>query len=643
MPYKFLFLHVCCLPWVRVARLWISLFYNGYRVVKTYFRVLHFLRPFAGLFALAVLFNAIFSVLSTVTITLIYPIIEMLFAAQAGKEVMPAASAIDAAGVSSWKDTFFGFIREQIVLPDQHETLLRLSVLIIGVFVLKNIVKYISANINVRLEEGVVKSIRDQLFDKMVSLSMDYYTRNKTGGLISLITNDVGIVNGSITPTFMTLIRQPMEIALYLMILITLSPYLTLIAFSTSIVSLVLIQVATRYLRRYASRMQNAMADYTAVLQETISGIRVIKAFNAEQSAVQRFIDQTRFYVLSAFKYQRIIALVPGINEVFAIGALAAVLFVGGQEVFAGRMDGSELMLFLFSLFAIMSPISSLVGIPSQIQRGIVAAERVFAVLDMQPSVQPGAELSGGFHRALDVRDLAFAYQEKDVLRNVSFHLPKGKKVALVGQSGSGKSTMVDLVVRFYDPQKGGIYLDGKDIRALTVESYRNLFGIVSQEPTLFNDTVSNNIRTGFEQATQQDIENAARIANAHEFIAQLPQGYDTMLGDRGVLLSGGQRQRIAIARALLRNPDILIFDEATSALDSESEKLVQSAITRVLENRTAIIIAHRLSTIIDADEILVFRDGEIVERGNHAELVQLNGVYKKLYDIQYGMGEVAA
>lgn len=610
--------------------------------MKTYLRVLGFLRPFAGLFILAVVFNALFSVLSTVTITLIYPIIEMLFAAESGT---PQAAAIPVAvgGMESWKDAFFGFVRTLVISPDHYTTLLNLSLLIVVVFTLKNIVKYISANINVRLEEGVVKSMRDQLFSKMVSLSMDYFTRNKTGGLISLITNDVGIVNGSVTPTFMTLIRQPMEIVLYLLILISLSPYLTLIAFSTSILSLILIQLATKYLRRYASRMQNAMADYTAVLQETISGIRVVKAFNAERSAVQRFIDQTRFYVHSSFKHQRIIAMVPGISEIFAIGALAAVLFVGGQEVFAGRMEGSELMLFLFALFAIMAPISSLVGIPSQIQRGIVAAERIFVVLDMEPSVQSGTEQAQVLQEAVDVRNLTFAYQEKPVLRNVSFRLPKGKKIALVGQSGSGKSTMVDLVVRFYDPQQGGIYLDGKDIRSLTLESYRDLFGIVSQEPTLFNDTVSNNISSGFAGASQADVEQAAKIANAHEFISALPEGYDTLLGDRGVLLSGGQRQRIAIARALLRNPEILVFDEATSALDSESEKLVQAAITRVLENRTAIIIAHRLSTIIDCDEILVFHDGVIAEQGTHLELIKKDGVYKKLYDIQFGAAEILA
>lgn len=607
--------------------------------MNTYFRVLSFLRPFAGLFILAVLFNALFSVLGTLTITLIYPIIEMLFTPDAASHSMPGG----AAGLEGLKEVFFSAVRNLVMDADRFTTLRNLSVMVISVFVLKNIVKYISANINVRLEEGVVKSMRDKLFDKMVSLSMDYFTRNKTGSLISLITNDVGIVNGSITPTFMTLIRQPVEIALYLLLLISLSPYLTLIAFSTSILSLVIIQVATRYLRRYASRMQNAMADYTAVLQETISGIRVVKAFNAERSAVARFTQQTRAFVQASFKHQRIIAMVPGISEIFAIGALAAVLYFGGLEVFAGNMKGSELMLFLFSLFAIMSPISSLTGIPPQIQRGLVAAERIFAVLDMQPSVVSGAERAQMLRTSIDIQDVSFAYSDKLVLRNVSFSLKRGKKIALVGQSGSGKSTMVDLVVRFYDPKSGVIKIDGKDIRTLNTESYRDLFGIVSQEPILFNDTVADNIRSGNTSAPMEEVVRAAQIANADEFIRQLPDGYNTYLGDRGVLLSGGQRQRIAIARALFRNPDILIFDEATSALDSESEKLVQAAITQVLQNRTAIIIAHRLSTIIDADEILVFRDGEIVERGNHAELLKQAGVYKKLYEIQFGAGEIPA
>jgi subfamily B ATP-binding cassette protein MsbA len=283
-----------------------------------------------------------------------------------------------------------------------------------------------------------------------------------------------------------------------------------------------------------------------------------------------------------------------------------------------------------------MAPIASVVNTAAGLQRGVVASERVFAVLDEEPLVKSGETVLKEFNDAIEVRNVTFAYGEKPVLKDASFTVEKSKKVALVGASGSGKSTMLDLLIRFYDPHSGGIYADGTNIRELTVESYRSLFGIVSQEATLFNDTVANNIRFGKPEISIEEIIKAAKIANAHEFISAMQLGYDTPIGDRGVLLSGGQRQRLAIARALARNPQILIFDEATSALDSESEKIVQSAIDEVLKSSTAIIVAHRLSTIINSDKILVFDQGEIVERGTHHELLLKDGVYRRLYDIQF-------
>jgi subfamily B ATP-binding cassette protein MsbA len=294
-------------------------------------------------------------------------------------------------------------------------------------------------------------------------------------------------------------------------------------------------------------------------------------------------------------------------------------------------------MTFLFMLFSIMSPISSLNSLYARIQRGIVGSERVFAVMDTAPTVQEGTEQAPNLQNSIEINDLSFRYtDEVQILDNVSFSIPKSKTIALVGNSGSGKSTLADLLIRFYDPEHGGILLDGKDVRDFTFHSYRRLFGIVSQEATLFNDTITNNIRIGNADATDEEVQQAAKIANAHEFIAPMPQGYNTLIGDRGVLLSGGQRQRLAIARALVGKPEILIFDEATSSLDSESEKIVQNAIIEVLKNRTAIIIAHRLSTIVHADNIIVMDKGRIAEEGTHTELLQKNGIYKKLYEIQY-------
>ncbi|MBL7975810.1 MAG: ABC transporter ATP-binding protein, partial [Candidatus Kapabacteria bacterium] len=391
-----------------------------------------------------------------------------------------------------------------------------------------------------------------------------------------------------------------------------------------------------------ASRMSDANAGFMTTLQEGISGIRIIKAFNGEGIIGKRFRQHSVDYLRNSVKMTRVNDLVPSISEIFVIAALCVVLYVGGDMVFAvpQQMKGAELMTFLFALFAIMSPVNAITSVPSNIQRGLVAAEKVYAVIDQEPTIIDGTQTITSFKENVTFNNVTFAYNTDDVVKNVTLSIPYGKKVALVGASGSGKSTLVDLLIRFYDPKSGTITMDGLDIKNLTLESYRSRFGIVSQEAILFNDTIANNIAFGAKEINQSDIENAARIAYADEFIKHLPDGYNTYIGDRGVMLSGGQRQRIAIARAIAQNPDILIFDEATSALDSESEKIVQNAINNVLENRTAVIVAHRLSTIINADLIVVFDRGVIAEQGTHKELIDMNGIYKRLYTIQYSQHE---
>ncbi len=622
--------------------------------MKTFWRVCGFVGPFKGLLLVAIAVNGFYSLTTSGSIALINLVMRVFEleadnTAEAGgnQDSAPAASLLPGlpanpagaaadSGLHHLVDDFYDYMFAIVRSDDPYIVLLKLSLLILAVFFAKNLFKYLAALINVRLEEGIIKSIRDQVFGKLSRLSMSYFTNSKTGTLISLVTNDISQVNRSLTPTIMSLTREPIEIIFLLLLLLGHSVKLTLIAFSTSVISLLLIQIATKYLRRYAARMQNAMADFTTVLQETVSGIKIIKAFGLEESAVKRFFTQTRRYVDSAIKHRKVIALVPGVNEMFAIAALCAVLYVGGGEVFSGAMKSRDLITFLFLLFAIMSPITRIVQLPTRIQRGLVAAERVFAALDTEPAVKSGPARVSGMKRGIEVRGLSFAYQEQEVLRDINFSLTRHKKIAFVGPSGGGKSTMADLLIRFYDPQRGALLLDDRDIRDYDLDSYRRLFGVVSQEPVLFNDSVANNIRYGRPAASQDEVQRAAEIANAHSFIVGMSEGYETTIGDRGVLLSGGQKQRIAIARALLRDPEVLIFDEATSALDSESEKLVQEAMNRVLKNRTAVIIAHRLSTIIDADEILVFSAGRIAERGRHDELISLGGIYKNLCDIQF-------
>ncbi len=575
-----------------------------------------------------------FSVLSTVTIIVIQPVLEALFNPESmNSHPLLSNNESISATIKQW---FFTTVLD-IVQSDSHSTtLLHLGLLILFLFILKNLTKYLGNNVNVRLGEGISKSIRDQLFRKMMSLSMDYFNRSKVGDNISFITNSVATMNGAVSPIFLTVFRQPIEIALFLAVLFSYSPFLTMIAFSTSIGSLLIIKLSTKAIKMYASRMLFSMHALTSLIQEMISGIRLVKTTASEDKATHQFEQETQRYVKASVKNQKLVDLVPVLNEILAISALCAVLYVGGNQVYDKELKPQELMTFLFALFSIMSPIAQLTNTPAVIQKGIVAAESVFDIIDQQPTVKNGNNSIHTFTSSIAVDNLHFSYDgNHEVLHNIHLNIDKGKTIALVGQSGSGKSTMSDLIVRLYDPNKGSICIDGINIKEFSLEEYRQLFGIVSQDSFLFNDTIAENICFGKNIISEDEMIYAAKMANAHDFIISLPMGYQTKIGDRGVLLSGGQKQRLAIARALVRKPQILIFDEATSALDAESEHLVQEAIHNLLHGRTALIIAHRLSTIIDADCIYVFDNGSIAESGTHKELIEKGGIYFRLCSLQ--------
>jgi len=600
-----------------------------------YLKTIAFIKPFKLLLVYSVILNLLFSLFNTLSVALIKPVFQIIFNTESSETVVNTKNLTY---LEQLKNQFFDFLLSLIIVDDIYWTLFRFGLIILSVFFLKNFFKYWNAVVMSKFEEGVIKSIRDKIFAKLTSLSIDFFNRSKQGSLISIIANDVQAVNSTMISSFSIILREGSQVVFFLLFLLSISPELTLIAFSSSIFSLGIVRAAKKYLRKYATRMQKALADYTGTLTEIISGIRVVKAYNAENFANERFKKDSERYVKSAVKHKMIVTIIPAINEIFAIFALTVVLVVGAMKINQKVMSPDDLMLFLFTLFSIMAPLASVINQIVQFPRGFVSAERIFEVLDTEPSVKDGDLEIKEFKDKIEVKNVYFAYTDKYVLQDVSLEIMKGKKTAFVGGSGSGKSTMLDLIIRFYDPQKGQILIDGVDIRNYKLSSLRSLFGVVSQENMLFNDTVANNIKFGKEHTITEEIIEASKLANAYNFIDKLELGFDTPIGDRGTNLSGGERQRVAVARAIVGNPQILIFDEATSALDAESEKIVQEAIETSLEGRTAIIVAHRLSTIINCDMIYVFNEGQIVEQGTHSELMEKNGYYRKLYELQFGV-----
>jgi subfamily B ATP-binding cassette protein MsbA len=604
-------------------------------------RLLPFLKPQTGLISIAIVVSMLLSALSAASIVIIWPILKVIFPASDGPVSGGAPStAIDrAAGfLATLKQSLLDLLQSTIIVNgDQMASIRNLCLLVIAIFVLKNLMKYISGVVNSMIEERMLKSIRDLVFARTVNLSLDFFNARRGGDLISTLTNDISTMSSALTPLFGTVVREPLQAAIILISLLAFSPSLTLIAFSTSILSVVMIRVLTKHIKKYSSRMQSALGEITNRLHETFQNIRIIKGYAAERYETERFQRETSWYVRSSFKHSAVVSMMSPISEILAITALSLVLMWGGYQVIQGQMKPDELLTFLILLFAIMQPIVSIFSIPSTIQRGLVAGERVLELMDKQQTVISGTRKVEELKRELQFLNVGFSYRPGiPVVRDLTLTIKRGHTVALVGPSGGGKSTIMDLVARFYDPTDGGIYLDGVDIREFDLDGYRSLFGIVTQESILFNDTVRNNIAYNMTGATDEMVVAAARMANAHDYIMRLPDEYDTMIGDRGVLLSGGQRQRLAIARAIARNPQILLFDEATSALDTESELLVQEAINNLLIDRTAIVIAHRLSTIKNAHMIAVVEDGAIVEVGTHDQLLAAGNLYRKLYDVQF-------
>ncbi|MDH4156439.1 MAG: ABC transporter ATP-binding protein/permease [candidate division Zixibacteria bacterium] len=543
--------------------------------------------------------------------------------------------------IENLKATMKSWVNDIVGAENRRDTLFRFCWLILFVALVKNFFLYLQGFFMAYVQQSVVRFFRERLFAKYQRLSLDYFHRRRTGQILSRVTNDVLVLNESIDIGFNYLVTDSISVVVFFSFLVILSWKLTLISLFILPVVFGFVWFIGKKLRKYSERTQERMADVNSVLEESINNIRIVKAFSMENFEIKKFFAATLNYFRSLLRMTRIRHLASPINDTLATLAGIVILLYAGTRIISGggELDAGDFMTYVIAMFSMIKPVKSLSQIHIRIQEGLAAAERIFSVIDAEEKVTnlPQAREIAHFRQAITYENVSFSYNGSDkVVDGVSFEVRVGEVVALVGPSGGGKSTLLDLLPRFYDPQQGSISIDGINIRNLKLESLRGLMGIVTQETFLFNDSVRNNIAYGQNGIGLENVIEAARMANAHSFIEKMEDGYDTLVGNRGVRLSGGQRQRLAIARALLKNPQILIFDEATSALDTESEVLVQDAINRLMVGRTALVVAHRLSTIKNADRILVIDRGRIVQCGTHDELVEKEGLYRRLHQMQF-------
>lgn len=537
------------------------------------------------------------------------------------------------------KNNFYFHISQLIENHGEIYALVFVSGLVIIMSLLKTGFKYLAMYNLATIRNGVVKDMRNALYNKSLDLPLSYYSNERKGDIISRMTNDVHIVEWSIISSLEMLFRDPITIIVYLGGLLIISPQLTLFVLILLPISALIIGSLGKTLKTTALKGQKKMGLILSVMDETLGGLRVIKAFNSEERVKKRFVSVNNFYTRIMIKMYRRQYLATPLSEFLGTVVVVFIMWYGGSLVLGAQTTLSpEFFIGYLVIFSqIINPAKSFSTAWYNVQKGLASAERIEEVLTAKNQIieKPDAKSFDSFKDTIQYRNVGFKYESEWVLKNIDLKIEKGKTIALVGQSGAGKSTLVDLLPRFYDTVEGEILLDGVPIKDLKIKDLRNLMGIVNQEAILFNDTFANNIAFGSDNASKEEIIQAAKVANAHEFIINSRNGYYTNIGDRGNKLSGGQRQRISIARAVLKNPPILILDEATSSLDTESERLVQDAITNLMKNRTSIVVAHRLSTVINADLICVVHQGRIVEEGSHGELIKQNGIYTRLHNMQ--------
>jgi ATP-binding cassette, subfamily B, bacterial MsbA len=612
--------------------------------MKTYLRLLAYVRPYWKRMLVLSCVIALFASLSGISLTLIPPFLRVILdreppaVTDAGPgEGLPLPHFVESARLHS-KAAFEGWM----YAGDPDDRLMRFIWLLVALMVAKNVFGYVQTYFTEYLEQKVLFRIRRDVYAHILELPLSYFDRERSGHLISKVTNDVTLLRGAVIGVAASVLRNVLMTAVALFIILTVSWRLTLLVLCIVPVNVVLVDLVGRKLKRRSRRAQEGMADMTANLEETIAGVRVVKSFGTHEHEQRRFGRASQRHMIHYIRMTMYAALSAPASEMLGTLSFTVVLWYGGRRVLDGSLPAENLVMFVAAMLFVLTPLKNLSKLSTVVQQSVASAQRIFGLLDVPR--EPAGEGARAAHFAREIRfeHVDFEYiAGEPVLRDVSFRAGKGEVVAIVGSSGAGKTTLVDLVPRFYAPTRGRITFDGEDTREFTLQSLRALMGIVTQETILFNDSVYNNIVYGSPDASREQVEQAAQAANAHDFILELPHGYETVVGDRGAQLSGGQRQRLAIARAILRDPEILIFDEATSALDSESERLVQEAMDRLLAGRTTFVIAHRLSTVRHADRILVLDRGRLTEHGTHAELMDRQGVYHRLYQIQFGHAAV--
>jgi ABC-type multidrug transport system fused ATPase/permease subunit len=591
--------------------------------------LLRYLKGHSTQIALYFITNLLAIVFSLFTFTMLAPAVQVLF----GGEALTQGKA------TGLMDKVKYYLNTTILNHDKMTSLLYIIAIVITATILKNLFLYISVYILNPLRNMVLRKLRNDLFTKMLSLPIGFFTEERKGDLISKMTNDINEVELSIMSILEIFIREPLTILLTISFMIIISPQLTLFLIIFLPFAGLIIGRLGKSMKRPSNLAQEQLGEMMGVMDETIAGMRVVKAFNAERNQHLKFtaINNKLFRFKNKIAARR--ELASPLSETLGIIIVCVILWYGGRLIFSGSssLTGPTFVVYIGMFSQLITPFKNLSNAFYNVTKGTAALERIENLLHVQSTIieSPDAKPIKSFDKSIRLKNVHFSYGERKILDGIDLEIEKGKTVALVGSSGSGKSTLVDLIPRFHDVGSGEILIDGVNVKELKLDDLRRLIGVVSQDPILFNDTIYNNITLGTGGATLQRVEEAAHIAHAHEFITDKPQGYQTVVGDRGSRLSGGERQRVTIARAVLKNPPILILDEATSSLDTESERIVQDAINGLMKNRTCIVIAHRLSTVQHADEIIVLSHGKIAERGTHASLISHEGLYKKLVEMQ--------